>query len=281
MAKATSAKKVARVAARSGGKTAAARQRNWLFPAAIVAIVALGIAVLVYARSNNLAATSNTTHPLANLNDGKPSDHWHAAFQISVCGKELTPVNDAFSTDTLGIHTHGDGLIHIHPFATLAAGTGAKMSRFFTQTNLKVTDTGFKMPDGKVYEAGKTTCNGKPAVLRLAQWDEALKAAAGAKPDQIYTTGFGGVHFTRDFMAFTLDFAPAGSTIPPPSTAAKLKTLGECDKGGAAAQSPECLAAQAQAAQSTATTLPPTSATTPPTTAATPKTTTTKGSSGK
>ena len=75
MAKPTSAKKVARVAARSGGKTATAKQRGWLFPAAIVAIVVLGVGVLVYARKNNLASTSNKTPPRAALSDGKPSDH--------------------------------------------------------------------------------------------------------------------------------------------------------------------------------------------------------------
>src|SRR4051794_32281363 len=137
MAKATSAKKVARVAARSGGKSTAAKQRNWLFPLVIVVIVALGVGLLVWLVPHHRDATSNNTPPRAQLSASKPYDHWHSAFQVSICGKEIPAVNDA-QPDTLGIHTHGDGLIHIHPFVSRVAGKGAVISRFFEQTNLKV-----------------------------------------------------------------------------------------------------------------------------------------------
>ncbi|MCU1351510.1 MAG: hypothetical protein JWM05_719 [Acidimicrobiales bacterium] len=264
MAKPSSAKKVARVAARSGGAKSANKQRNWLFPAAIVAIVVLGLGVLVYARSNSQAVTGNKTPPRAHLSDTQPYDHWHAAFDISVCGKELPPLTDPTADDPLGIHTHGDGLIHIHPFVTRAAGKLATMSRFWSHENLQVTNAGFKTPDGKVYEVGKTTCNGKPAVLRLAKWDEALQAAAGAKPTEIVTSNFGATRFTRDYMAFTLAFGPKGDTIKPPKTSAKLKELGACD-GPQGASLPACQSASQPPAVTVPATIPPT----------------TKGASGK
>ena len=41
-------------------------------------------------------------------------DHWHVAVGFSRCGEALPePSDDA--EDRHGIHTHGDGLIHLHP----------------------------------------------------------------------------------------------------------------------------------------------------------------------
>ena len=78
--------------------------------------------------------------PRASIDPAKPSDHWHAAFAVDICGKEQPPVQDG-PVDKLGIHTHGDGVIHIHPFVTRAAGKGANLGRFFTQVGMKVTDS--------------------------------------------------------------------------------------------------------------------------------------------
>ena len=224
----SSARRVARVASRGGGSGKQPnKQRAWLFPASIVAIVVIGLGIVVYARSTNEAAGSNDTPPRAQLAAGEPSDHWHAAFAVDICGEEQPPVADV-GDDVLGIHTHQDGLIHIHPFATRAAGDGAKMSRFFDQTGIEVTDTAIKMPDGKVYKEGETECDGKPGEVQLAVWDRAVKAPS-TKPDRVVTTDIGSVNFERDYMAMTLAFVPKGDTIVAPSTSSELKTLGECD----------------------------------------------------
>src|SRR3954451_20699672 len=106
MASSASAKKVARVAA-SSSSSSTRKGKNWLFPAAIVAIVALGIGAVAYARSTTTGGSSkNTTPPRAQLTATSTGDHWHAAMAINVCGKELDPLQDAQS-DVLGIHTHG------------------------------------------------------------------------------------------------------------------------------------------------------------------------------
>ena len=65
MATSSSAKKVARVAARSGGGSSANKQANWLFPVAIGLIVVLGIGVVVYARAENGGGSGNTIAPRA------------------------------------------------------------------------------------------------------------------------------------------------------------------------------------------------------------------------
>lgn len=248
MASSSSAKKVARVAAKSGsGKPAGAdpaNNRNWLFALAIVAIVALGIGIVAFARDKNGGTSSNTAKPRANLTDGSPYDHWHAAFAIDVCGTELSPLQDG-PTDILGIHTHGDGLIHIHPFTTQASGPRATLSRFFKQVSLKVTNDGFQLPKGMTVEGGGTTvkegvttCGGKPGEMVLAYWKDGKNAPTASKPDKIYRSNFGAVHFAGDLGAYTLAFVPKGSTdIKPPSSAADIEQLGAADAGSATPQS--------------------------------------------
>lgn len=71
--------------------------------------------------------------------DGEPPrgnvDHWHTAFGINVCGTWLAdpPVFYDRRVDPgliAGIHSHGDGLIHIHPFSIDEAGARATLRRF-------------------------------------------------------------------------------------------------------------------------------------------------------
>ena len=242
MASSSSAKKVARVAAKSGsGRPAGAanpNSRNWMFAAAIVVIVILGIGIVLFAKDKHSGTMDNTTKPRANLQDGSPYDHWHAAFAINVCGKELAAVQDG-PTDTLGIHTHGDGLIHIHPFTRAASGNRADLGVFFKQVSLKVTDQGFELPNGTTVEGkgttvkeGVTTCGGKPGELVLAEWKNA-ETAANKPPDKIYRGDFSNVNFPNDYSAYTLAFVPKGSKdIPPPSSAANIRQLGSADAGG-------------------------------------------------
>lgn len=236
MASSSSAKKVARVASKSGPKSPTKKNRSWLFPAAIVAIVALGVGVVVYAVSQRSGLGDNSVKPRAQLSANTPSDHWHAAFAINVCGKELAALQDA-QADVLGIHTHGDGLAHVHPFSTSASGKRATLGVFFDQTGLKVTDDGFKLSDGKVYKAGETTCGGKETELVMAHWKNALEAGTKA-PDKIYTSGFGDVRFTEDKGAFTLALVPKGSRdIPAPKSAAEIESLGSADASPSAGSS--------------------------------------------
>lgn len=228
MASSSSAKKVARVAASSGSSSTPNKSARWLFPAAIVAIVALGVGAVVYARSRNEGLGDNSTKPRAQLSQGTPSDHWHAAFAINVCGKELDALEDT-QDDVLGIHTHGDGLAHVHPFSTRAAGKQATLGRYFDMTGLTVTDDGFKLANGKVYKEGVTTCDGKPAEVVMGYWPVALEAAT-KDPSKIITEDFASTRFAKDKVAFTLAVVPKGSRdIPPPSSAAEIEQLSSAD----------------------------------------------------
>lgn len=220
MASSSSAKKVARVASKSSAKSNK-KGANWLFPVVIVVLIAAGIGVVAYARAENIGSSDNTTPPRAQLADGAAYDHWHAAFAVNVCGKELGPFSD-IGADLLGIHAHaGEALIHIHPFSVAAAGENATMGRFFDQVGLVVTDDGFQTPDGKVYKAGETTCAGKPTELTMAHWKDPM-GSANPEPDQIIRSGFSKVQFKADLQAYSLALLPKGEVPALPAGVSQL-----------------------------------------------------------
>ncbi|CAN5910371.1 hypothetical protein BH23ACT2_BH23ACT2_19780 [soil metagenome] len=250
MATSSSAKKVARVAAKTSGGAKGAKGANWLFPVAIVAIFVLGISVVVYARGESGGGFDTTEPPRAQLAQGEAFDHWHAAFAVSICGEELEPFSDE-GVDALGIHTHSDGLVHIHPFATRASGPRATMERYFDQVGLDVTDDAvslpesFGYPDGDLFRAGAvgseegvTSCGGEDTELVLAHWEDAVTAGT-TEPDEVVTGDFGSVQFTEDLGAFTLALRPVGSDeIIAPSSAADIVALGQVDGGGTPEDAP-------------------------------------------
>ncbi|MGH9203341.1 MAG: hypothetical protein ACRD2A_19105 [Vicinamibacterales bacterium] len=56
-------------------------------------------------------------------------DHWHAPYEVIVCGQPQPPIEE-FS-HTSGIHTHGDGIMHLHPITAAGEGSGATVAMFF------------------------------------------------------------------------------------------------------------------------------------------------------
>ncbi|MGQ0617491.1 MAG: hypothetical protein ACT4PW_10965 [Acidimicrobiia bacterium] len=148
-----------------------------------------------------------------------------------VPGQFLQPLSDD-GQDLLGIHTHSDSVIHIHPFADSAAGRKATMARFFEQVGVRMTDDALTLPDGRVFREGTTKCEGdKDGTVQLGKWDSAEAAGRGEKPNQVFTSDFSAVRLGNG-EAYTLAFIPEGSTIPvQQGIAAQLEQLGAIDSG--------------------------------------------------
>ncbi|SRR6266508_660547 len=212
MGKASSAKKVAR-AARAGGTRRIGRQRNLGFPITIAVIIVLGILLVITARDRRQA----TAAPKVNV------DHWHAAYGIYLCDHFLDPQPQE-ATDALGIHTHGEGVIHIHPFLDSAAGTNARLGLFFDDVQIEVTDKKISA-SGETKQEGKDKCDGKDAIVQVAAWNNADDATAGKKPTQVFTNDFSKIRFRNDRMAFTIAFLPEDATIPAPESIPELDRL--------------------------------------------------------
>ncbi len=211
MGKASSAKKVAR-AARAGGKTKGQR-RNVGFPAAVVVIVLLGVGLVAFARDS----TQSSDSP-------RLGDHWHAAYGIYICDRWVANFSDR-GPDQLGIHTHDDGLMHIHPFLAGAAGRGATLGKFFDQVGMKVSGSSITLPEGgqfegKKYVNGKTTCGDKAARVVTAYWENAEKT--DVDPTDVTTDNISRKHLDTNFGAYTIAFLPEGEDIPPPPSAADI-----------------------------------------------------------
>jgi len=237
--RASSSKKVAKAAA-SGSKVRTPRQTGLLFPGALAAVLILGLALIVYGKGHR--ANSNTVPPLANAQDDPLGrGHWHAAYGMYDCDHFLQPItnqNDSYNGVPIGIHTHGDGIIHIHPFTTSASGRNAKLGWFAKTTGFTLTDTVIDVSapsvgvgDGKKMSTGDTcTVNGKQqtAKLKIAVWE----TRHAAKP-VIYTSGFRNIAFTANEMLFTMALVPDGVDIPKPVSEPVLDKLTDTSSGAA------------------------------------------------
>jgi hypothetical protein len=216
MGKASSAKKVAR-AARAGGRSSAGRQRNLLFPGVIGAIVLFGSALVWYAADERKGATD--VPPVI-------GDHWHAAFGIYVCG-EWQPDIPEFE-NTTGVHTHGDGVIHIHPFSQSGAGENATLGTFLEDTDIDLSDNELTIGE-QTWKEGEDQCDGEDAELVVAQWEDVSDESADPA---LLAGGLEDIRFRSDGEGYTIAFVPEGETdIPKPQRYDELAELGAVDAG--------------------------------------------------
>lgn len=210
-----STRRVAKAARSSGKRPSSGRaSRSLAFPITIAVIIVVGMAVIVAGRQARVDAA--TTHPVL-------GDHWHAAYGIYLCDNFAEALTDQHE-DTKGIHTHGDGVVHVHPFTSAAAGKNADLEQFFEMTNLQVSDGKIVMPNGETWENGKTCPNGQAGKVVLAKWESADDPNAAP---EIITSDIGSVRVDRDRMAFTLAFVPEDdiANIPRPESIPTLDNL--------------------------------------------------------
>jgi hypothetical protein len=171
--------------------------------------------------------TTTTTSPTATT-QANPSDV-HGMYQ---------PAPTDAQADTLGIHTHGDGLMHIHPFSDSAAGRKATLGIFLDQVGISMTNDTLVLPSGGTFKEGTTKCEGgKDAIVQVAKWDHASDAAKGNKPNVIFTDGFDKIRLGAN-ESFTIAFMPVDSTIPAkPDVADRIAKVSDLGTSTTAANS--------------------------------------------
>jgi hypothetical protein len=118
--------------------------------AMIAVVIVLGY--LTFRPSSNASNgvfTRTTDDPLAvaayRYDSPRPligRDHWHAPYLIFI-GDQRQPNIPTFEA---GVHTHGDGIIHIHPFQSSEEGTGASLQNFFKYGGGDLTDAMMRIP---------------------------------------------------------------------------------------------------------------------------------------
>ena len=197
MARGDSASKVAR-AARVGASGGTGERRKMGFPMAVALVVVLGSLLVLWARTDREA----TSAP-------RVGDHWHSVYDIYVCDSFRSKV--VLETDPNGIHTHGDGLLHIHPFNKLASGRDAVLGEFFSAFGGRIDDTSVVLDTGEELVEG-ADCGGQPTVLKVARFD----ADDLERDPEVVTEDLAGVRFLKNREAFTVAMVPADVEPPAP-----------------------------------------------------------------
>jgi hypothetical protein len=180
-------------------------------------VVVLGTAGIVYSRDQH---QPDNSRPLAAA-AGRAGDHWHAALGFDICGTFAPNVPDS-GTDPLGIHTHGDGVVHIHPFSALASGKRAKLQVFFDTTHVKVSATSIKLPTEDPTHKNGQKCETGPARVQTKVWDSRDPADQGR-----LVPGNPSAFRPKDGMLVTIAFLPLGADIPRPPSAGQLDKLSD------------------------------------------------------
>ena len=209
MARGDSASKVAR-AARVGASGGTGERRRMGFPVMVALVVVLGALLVFWARTDREA----TSAP-------RVGDHWHSVYDVYVCDTFRSKI--VLETDPNGIHTHGDGLIHIHPFNKLASGRDAVLGEFFTAFGGFIDDQSFMLDTGEMVIEG-FDCGDEPAVLKVARFD----ADDLSREPEILTEDLANVRLLKNREAFTIAMVP-DSVDPPAPRPERLSFLDTVD----------------------------------------------------
>jgi len=193
MGKASSSKKVSRIARTGGGRTNRRSSGNWGFPLLMGIVVALGVLGVWFSK--------DSVHTKAAADSPKVSDHWHAAYGFDICGNLLPDLPQP--PNLIGLHTHGDGVIHIEPQDPLLdTGKHATLGRFVNgYPGLKLSKTSLTV-ENQTWKNGEPKCDGKPADISVVSNGHPV-----ANPTSLRVPKNGWI---------TIAFVPKGTNVPPP-----------------------------------------------------------------
>lgn len=208
------ARKVAKAAATAGQRDVAFASRMG-FPALVALICLLGIGAVVYARSTREALAT----PAENR------DHWHAVYGLYSCNiagddpeAKFLPAFQS-SIDASGIHSHGDGLMHIHPFVAAASGDNAQMRHWFTEMQVTFDEERVSVqnqfdPPAELV-AGEQCADGTgTAEIKVLYWEYDFQALADPRVEpQVITSDFGQIKFDHDREVFLLAYVSEDTPI--------------------------------------------------------------------
>jgi hypothetical protein len=117
--------------------------------ATLVAVVVLGVFLVAFSRNQELNKGQQAAKVAPRINQ----DHWHSSFSVYICDHFMPNIPLFESVD--GIHTHGDGVIHIHPYTPQASGTNATLGFFLKSYSSNGKGGTFKLSGSEI----------KPAVI--------------------------------------------------------------------------------------------------------------------
>jgi hypothetical protein len=176
-------------------------------------VVILGTAGIVYSRDQR---QPDNTRPFA-ASSGRTGDHWHAAIGYYICGQFVPNLPEG--DDPLGIHGHGDNVVHIHPFGATSSGTRATLDVYFDTVGADISDDKIELP-GQETKRNGDRCENGPGRILTKVWDTRAPTDQGriveGDPSSIRP---------QDNQLITIAFVPEGTDIPRPPSEPNLDAL--------------------------------------------------------
>jgi len=189
------------------------RSVPWVRPLAVLAAVALGAGCASDAGDAPDPEPADAAAPEAS-GPVAYEDHWHAAVGFYACDGFLPDL--AQFESAIGLHTHGDGVIHIHPYTEAGEGDNATLGAFLDGAGVSLDDGALAV--GGVTFADGDDCPDGPGRVQVARWDD---AGAGGEPE-IVTEDAGDLRFEANGEGYTIAFVAEGTEVPAPPTADDL-----------------------------------------------------------
>lgn len=93
----------------------------------------------------------------------KLGDHWHASLDVYVCGEK----QPQFPFFPGSFHSHGDGVIHLHPETQRDEGAQNNLAKYFSGAGAVLTNTSLRMPGGTLLRNGDPCPDGQPGQVRI------------------------------------------------------------------------------------------------------------------
>jgi hypothetical protein len=133
-------------------------------------------------------------------------DFWTAALGVEICGTWLA--NAPSSGLDTGVHSHGDGLVYVHPFTSDEAGDRATLGLFLKRGGYQVSADELRLWDGVKHRSGTACPDGSTG--RVRWWVDGVEqhgdpSSLTPRNGQVIVLGFDG---------------GAGSPGPPPQMSA-------------------------------------------------------------
>ena len=179
----------------------------------VVALICIvGISLVAVSKSNK-----NTDDELPRV-----GDHWHAALGVFVCGAEWLDPAPEFEQQAnnpsirAGLHSHGDGLLHLHPFSGEESGRRTTLGRFLKYGGWKVGTKSLKVWGGAEHKNGdKCPGDSKKGILRwTVNGEEQTSNPAEYRPQDQDVVG---VYFVpKDVDLKTLGEVPSAANVQNP-----------------------------------------------------------------